>query len=341
MIFRFVWPPWALLLAGILLLGICVWALVHSRRDDDGRTGAWIRRIVLVLAVLGIGATPAVVAESEQVVSNVEVFVVVDRTGSMAAEDYNGEQPRLEGVKEDIVGLTEAFPGARYSIVAFDSSATRQLPLTTDARAVWTWADTLRQENTYYSGGSSIDRPVETLATVLERAAELNPQDVRLLFFLSDGENTDGDLSSVDASVDGFAAIAPLVDGGAVLGYGTPEGGRMRSWNGIDDPDAPYIQDTSQNPPADAISRIDEGNLRGLANVLGVTYVHRTAPTSLDFLADGVDQESIIADGRTLVTIYRDVYWPFVWIAVLLLAWEAWEQVNRLREMRGLRVSSP
>lgn len=150
MTFRFLWEPWLLAVVAVILVGVCVLALLRARRDDDGTQVSWWRRLAMVVTVLLIGATPAVPGEADEVVSNVELYIVVDRTGSMAAEDYDGGTPRLDGVRHDLVALTEAFPGSRYSLIAWDSTASRQLPLTTDARAVEAWAQTLVQENTYY-----------------------------------------------------------------------------------------------------------------------------------------------------------------------------------------------
>lgn len=336
MSFRFLWEPWALLLFAVPLIAVCVWAIVRSRRDGDGRTFAWVRRIVLVLAVAGIGATPTVITETEEVTSNLELYIVVDRTGSMAAEDYNGAQTRLTGVGNDVQELVAAFPGSRYSVISFAVQSQRELPLTTDSRAVTAWAETLRQENTWYAGGSAIDRPAALLQRTLENAQALNPQNVRLVFFLSDGENTVGDTTTGAESPSAYAAISSYVDGGAVLGYGTAQGGTMLEWTGVDDPNRPRIQDPATGQ--DAVSRIDEGNLRELAAVLGVRYAHRTAPNSLDFVADTVDVDSIVDDGRTQVSVHRDVYWPFVWVIVGLLAWEAFDAARAIREMRGQRV---
>src|SRR5690625_7117334 len=69
----------------------------------------------------------------------------------MNAEDYHGEQPRLEGVQADMERIMEMTEGSRYSIIGFDSSATQQLPLTTDAGAAAAWIDTLETEPTAYS----------------------------------------------------------------------------------------------------------------------------------------------------------------------------------------------
>ncbi|MEE6271870.1 vWA domain-containing protein [Georgenia wangjunii] len=334
MILRMAWPLWAIVsVLGPLLL-VCAVLAYRARRGGDGTALAWLRRAGMVACLTVVALAPAVPASTTTVQSNAELFFVVDRTGSMAAEDYDDGQPRLEGVRNDVVALVDAMPGARYSVVAFDSQATRQLPLTTDSRAVRTWAETLVQEITAYSAGSAVDRPLATLTTALEGAAERNPENVRLVFFLSDGENTDGDASTGDAEPASFAGLAPLVDGGAVLGYGTAEGGQMRFYDGTPSTgpgtDAPWIVDPTEpgNPPA--VSRIDETTLRRIAEQLGVDYVHRIEPGDVTPLVAGVDVEDIAADGRRDVSVYADVYWPAAAALAALLAWEAWFLARRL-----------
>src|SRR5699024_11879615 len=104
--------------------------------------------------------------------------------------------------------------------------------------------------------GSSIDRPLDELARSLTSAEERNPGNVRLVFVVTDGENTDGSASDAGGDFRSFADLEPLVDGGAVLGYGTAEGGTMRSYDGTSSTgfgtDAPYITDDTGQP---AVSR--------------------------------------------------------------------------------------
>lgn len=349
MTLRMMWPLWLLLVVFGPLLALAVWKIRTSRGE---RRRDWVRRTALVFCALMIGLTPAIPrTDTDALISNVEMFFVVDRTGSMAAEDYDGDQARLVGVREDLVALTQAMPAARYTIIGFDSQATQQLPMTTDARAVRTWAETLTQEITSYSAGSSIDRPLDELTRSLTSAQERNPGNVRLVFVFSDGENTNGSASEASGSFRSFAELAPLVDGGAVLGYGTAEGGNMRSYDGTSGTgfgtDAPYITDDTGNP---AVSRIDEDNLRTLAGQLGVPYVHRIEPGPMDDLVADVDVAQITADGRRDVTSYADVYWPFAVLLALLLAWEAWDLTREVpksgrkrarQESRSARAAPP
>ena len=83
---------------------------------------------------------------------------------------------------------------------------------------------------------------------------------------ISDGENTDG------SEMISFRDLRAEVDDGAVLGYGTAAGGRMFY------PGRGYLQDTVRK--TDALSKMDEGNLKALAKDLGLNYVQRTEKPS-------------------------------------------------------------
>ena len=340
MTLRMTWPLTLLLVVLAPTLALAVVRAVRTGRSgvaDDATRLAWLRRAAIVVVVAVIGACPATSSTQHDATGvDVEMFFVVDLTGSMAAEDWGpsaagtasgaaaptSAATRLDGVRHDIVSLVADVPGARYSVLAFDSQASRQLPLTSDARAVGAWAQTVRQEISAYSSGSLTDRPLDALGTALAGAAERNPSHVRLVFFRSDGEQT------ADGEARSYADLAPLVDGGAVLGYGTAAGGRMRSYDGaLDlDPAAPYLQDDAGG---DAVSHLDEESLRAVADQLGIPYVHRTAPDATRALVADVDAHQIATDGRRDVTTYTDLTWPFAALLGLLLAGEAWGSATR------------
>ncbi|MBX9245989.1 VWA domain-containing protein [Actinotalea ferrariae] len=325
-------PVWILLLVLLPALVFAVREALHAR---GGVRRSWFVRAGAVAAVTAIGLGPSVpTTTDEQLGVAVDVFFVVDRTGSMAAEDWSDERlPRLDGMRHDLPGLVAAVPGARYSIIAWDSQASRQLPLTTDARAVRSWAQTARQEITAFSSGSLVDRPLEPLQRALVGAAERDPGHVRLVFFLSDGEQTtDGEPAS-------YEAVADLVDGGAVLGYGTAEGGPMRSYDGAlePDPEAPYIVDDATGEQA--VSRIDEAALQAVAEQLGVPYVHRTGPDDVAGLVEGLDPEEIASDGRRDTELWQAVTWPLALVVAALLGVEAWTTARGWAPLRRRRAS--
>jgi Ca-activated chloride channel family protein len=235
----------------------------------------------------------------------------------MAAEDWAGDAPRLDGVTADIRSIAERLSGASFSLVTFDGEVTQRVPLTTDATAVVSAGDVLTQEITAYSRGSSVDEAVPELADLIGASSEENPRQRRVLFYLGDGEQTSG------AAPGSFESLAPLLAGGAVLGYGTAEGGPMREFDGgYLDPSAPvrYIKDYSSGSPVDAVSRIDETQLGQIAQQLGVGYTHRTAGQSLDPVLVGFDVGDVTSvDGARGVR--TELYWiPAIPLGVIALA---------------------
>ncbi|MDO5701498.1 MAG: VWA domain-containing protein [Bowdeniella nasicola] len=323
-------PAVSILVIGALLV---VGLIVGIR---SAGTKARVRRVAMVVAALAVVVGPTITTTTREVTSNVEVYLAVDLTGSMAAEDYNGERPRLEGVRHDVEQLVAELPGARFSVVSYSSVASRQLPLTTDTRAVRSWAETARQEITYYSVGSAIDRPVNGLLKVLAAAQERNPNNVRLLFLLTDGESTDGEGAQEDTGREApFGDLKPYIDGGAVLGYGTLAGGKMRSYDGTPSTgagsNAPYIIDPKRG--GDAISRIDERALTEVARLLEVPYLHRTEPGPLTEVTAAIDAEQLGEDGRREVDVPELVSWPIFGILALLCAWELADLIRRMREV--------
>ncbi|MBO0899162.1 VWA domain-containing protein [Cellulomonas sp. zg-ZUI222] len=348
---RAVVPVVVVLLTALPVLALCVGQALRAsgRRGAPGAPGApagtWWRRTALVVVLAVVALTPTVAAtQSGGARVGVQVWFVVDRTGSMAAEDWGPGDPvvrgpglpavpavqRLDGVRHDVVQLTRDVPGAFYSVVAFADEAGTQLPLTDDATAVRSWAQTVTQEVTAGSAGTRRDRALEVLQRSLQDAQDRDPGMVRLVFYLSDGEQT------ADEEPGSFTAIAPLVDGGAVLGYGTAAGAPMRQHDGSLDPDAPYIPDP-QDPSRPALSHADEAALREVAAELGVPYVHRDGPTPTADLVADVDVAAIAADGRADLSTHRDLVWPFALVAGVLLAAEAWAWARSSSRLRGRR----
>ncbi len=218
---------------------------------------------------------------------------------------------------EQIMGLTE---GARYSIIAFDSTATQQLPLTTDAGAARAWIDTLTTEPTSYSTGSNVDRALTPLLVEISEARSEDPDSSVLVYFLSDGENTD------ERESESFGQAAGFVDGGAVLGYGTPEGGPMKVEGGPDHGEYITGPDGEQG-----ISSIDEQQLQTIAGEIGVPYLHRTDPeVPIEGTMEGITLRPIPIESTRGVASFEDWYWVAAIPLAALLIWELGEMTYRL-----------
>lgn len=314
-------PLWAstLLFGPLLILA----AVLLVRRDRHRL--AWLRRLLIVVLLVVIALRPVTPQPGEQTERmNANVLFVVDRTGSMAAEDGPGGATRLSAAKEDMREIMEVTAGSRYSIIAFDSAATEQLPLTTDAGAARAWVDTLETEPTAYSQGSNIDRALPVLTSAVTEATEQDPDSHLIVYLLTDGENTDGEATQ------SFASLASRIDAGAVLGYGTAEGGPMKAQGGQNDGE--YITDPSG---ARGISQLDERNLRRIADQLRLPLMLRTgseeplAPTIED-----LDLHPIPLEEMGRAPSYDDWYWIASIPMTLLFIWELGAITYRLPRRR-------
>ncbi|WP_200950611.1 vWA domain-containing protein [Arthrobacter sp. Soil762] len=338
--------PWwvmAPLIAAVVLF--LVWRLVQATRERSaGMRRDWLFRSALVLLLLAAALRPGVPGGSSQAAAaDVNVFFVVDTSSSIAAEDYGDGSPRLDGVRQDIMAIAGELAGARFSLLTFDSNAIVRMPLTTDATALDTSVSVLQPQVTAFSKGSSVTAAGTLLAERLRAARDSHPERPRLVYYLGDGEQTSAKAPAA-RRLDGG-----LVDGGAVLGYGTADGGRMKENTGQgsgqgsgQDAGAGYIQDRSSGTGKDAISVIDEGRLQGIAGQLGVPYVHRSAGDPVAPMmqaADPGDFQPAPADGvgggRT------ELYWLLAAGAFLLALRETvlvLRQWLQLRPGAGVRT---
>jgi Ca-activated chloride channel family protein len=324
-IFSPVMPLPLLIGIAVVFAGFIAWQLV--RPDNRARRPSWWLRGAMVALVLLIALRPGIPGgDGETSATDTDVFFVVDTTTSIVAEDYNGSDPRLNGVKSDIVDLVGDYPGAKFALLSFDSSAVVRVPLTSDATAIVNAAGVLAPEITIYSAGSSITQAKDVLASTLQRAQTAEPDRSRVVYYFGDGEQTSS------SPVESFDESAPLVDAGFVFGYGTEAGGPMRVQTGYYDDDKTddgYVTDDSGSP---ARSVIDEQNLRAIAEQLGGEYVHRTGPGSAPVAQSGPLSTRSSGDGSTGST---ELYWIFAAALVLLLAAESITVLRRLHEVQA------
>ena len=266
--------------------------------------------LVLILAQPGFGTRAA-----PSQASDIEVLVVVDRTRSMAALDYQ-DGPRVYGAQRDLADLAGALPGARFALLTYGSEVELELPFTSDATTFGTAIETLRLEGPFDGSGSIADRPLEAMRDILERADEQHPDRRRIVVYVGDGENTeDGEQAS-------YEELEDLVDGGIVLGYGTEDGAKMPEADDLSTEDG-YIYD--QETGEDAVSRIDEDNLQEIAGQLGIDYAHRTEPGGMGAIADDFESTYAVDEGEDAPAAH-DLTWLFglVLLGLVLLELRSW-----------------
>lgn len=326
MIFQPVLNVFLLLLLCAPVAALAVIALIRAKGRDRA---LWVMRLVMLLACFVMFLRPGIPGGATQTLAtDTDIVLVVDTTASIVAEDWDGDLPRLDGVRADVQAIVEEYPGARFALITFDASADLRMPLTTDTTSLVSSLDVLRPEVTSQSRGSSIGLANQLLAETLENAAEASPDRSRMVFYFGDGEQT------VTTPPESFDSSEGFTDAGAVLGYGTTEGGPMQlTTGGLDGAGSgEYIEYQG----ADALSVIDEGNLEAIATELGVEYQHRTADAELQ-LPKAPSTTTNYAESGSVGNV-TELYWIAALVVLALLGVElarASMLVARLRLLRA------
>lgn len=329
--------PWPVLLVLTVAALAAVWWNPSSRSvPGESRASHW--RLTAAVLLLGSAALrPAVAGDQvDTAAANLNVYFVVDTTSSSVAEDYGTDRPRIEGVAADISAIAAALPGARYSVVTFDREARVRLPLTTDTTALDAAAETLVPESYQVSHGSSVTEANARLKTLLQQADTRTPERGRIVYYLGDGEQTAAEPPAP------FDIDRRLVNGGAVLGYGTSAGGRMKATTSGFDTSGNYIKDPSTGE--DARSVISEDTLRSIAGRLGVRYLHRQQGDHIGPALAGIDLERFGTSEqveRQKVHARRELYWPLLLGVAGIAAWEVGVAATALLQTRRRKQVAP
>ena len=250
-------PIWVMLI-------ICIILIIYIIKNNNKN----INQILVVVLIFLINLRIMIPSHNSQILANnLDVLFVVDNTISMNAEDYDGNNTRLFAVKKDCKYIIKRLAGARFSLITFNNTAKIITPYTKDFNITSEAIDIIEPIDELYAKGSSLNTPLETILESLKSSEEKGDK-IRILFYISDGEITD------DSSLKSYNSVAKYVNDGAVLGYGTTKGGYMKTKSRWDETEE-YIMDYSDYKYDKAISKIDEKNLKSIANDIKIDYINK------------------------------------------------------------------
>ncbi|MDR0951245.1 MAG: VWA domain-containing protein [Candidatus Ancillula sp.] len=326
--FQPVIPWWLAVIILVPLAGLCIRQIivVDSKKYDSNKF-VWVRRLLTIALMAIISFGPTIISNTENYsLTNLDYLFVVDKTGSMSAIDGDTiGTTRLDIAKQDIVNLTNILPAGKYSAISFDSVATEDVPLTSDSRAIKTWAKTLNPEISAYSEGTDLLTPRDLMIKTIDNIRAKNHNDQVIVFYISDGEDNSGtDLSD-------YNELNDLVSGGAVLGYGTQKGAKMKEYipntaNSVQSREDLYIQDPTTNQ--DAISKLNEDNLNKIASLMKIDYKLSNSSQSIVDVGNKIysknwSSEPVLQNQKT----YNLIVWPFAEVLAFLILWEMVSQL--------------
>lgn len=181
------------------------------------------------------------------------------------------------------------------------------MPFTKDVNMVFQGIETIQITDVLYATGSTLNTPLEDMIKILKASKEKGNRK-RIVFFISDGEITN------EEGLKSFAELKKYVDGGAVLGYGTERGGNMQVTDRFLNTTS-YLEDKSDYsvyPYPKAVSKIDESNLKKVADDIGVEYINMLKQSNINSKISEIKKQYEEEAGSTSKAGYTDIYYVFV-----------------------------
>lgn len=271
-----------------------------------------IRLTVLALLIFALARPQLGSSTTEIEASGIDILLAVDVSGSMEAMDFTlgGRQTnRLEVVKKVVDEFIEQRPNDRIGLLAFSGRPYLVSPLTLDHNWLRKRLESLQigmiEDGTAI--GSAIGSGTNRLRDQKSKS--------RILILLTDGMNNAGRIPPL------IAAEAAETLGIKVYTIGAGSRG-----------EAPM-------PVTDAFGRrrivqakvdIDEEILTEVAEMTGATYFRATDTASLASIYEEINKLETTTRIIKKFESYRELFSPFVFLALILLGFEIFRSKNRL-----------
>lgn len=257
--------------------------------------------------------------ENMAIASDLSVLFVIDTSVSMRALDYDGNKERFEGVINDCCYIVDELSNSKFSIITFSDTAQKVIPFTNDTDMVQAELKAISLENDLYAKGSSMNIVKDTLEKSLIEEKERQNEDTKLIVFFI----TDGEITKEGENLESFSNLSQYISDGAVMGYGTKDGGKMVNSTYSNQPNSNfyyiyYYDDTYQK--VTAISKIDENNLKKIASDLKIDYIQMSEKSNIDGKLKQIKNIESSSQGQEeKINTYQDIYYYFAIPLVILL----------------------
>jgi Ca-activated chloride channel homolog len=245
--------------------------VLHSWRNHAVRARRYLPPVLAVLLLLGLSSPESVQTREQVLPSGIDIMVVLDVSGSMAAEDFKPVN-RLEGAKEVLKSFIRGRPSDRIGLVVFGGRSVSRSPLTLQHETLNRTLASVKMGE--LPEGTAIGMAIMSGINRLMVRQDTNKKGSRIMILITDGRNN-GEIHPLDAvRFAGEHKVKIYTIG--VGGFGpapypvlTPEG-----------------KTTYRYEKAD----LDENLLKTIAARTGGTYFRATDPESMSLLFRQIDQ---------------------------------------------------
>ena len=323
--------PWLLVL--LIPLAVSAWMIFGLRKGRqtpmifsskglfEGLPVGWRARfrhlpvamMLIALLILTIAAARPRSGRTEQIVTSdgIDIMLVLDISGSMAAEDFTPEN-RLAVSKRVIADFIQGRKGDRIGLVLFAGKAFTQCPLTVDHAILTAFLE--RAEIGLIEDGTAIGMALSTATNRLRDSKAKS----RMIVLLTDGMNNKGAIDPVTAAkLAASLGIKIYTIGAGTNGYAPvpvrdPRFGVQRAQMKVE---------------------IDERTLTRVAQETGAQYFRATDAETLVAIYEKIDELEKTEIELTYLTEYNDHFPPLLLAGFALLAFGLLLETTVLRRI--------
>ncbi|HEY6324173.1 MAG TPA: VWA domain-containing protein [Thermoanaerobaculia bacterium] len=271
--------------------------------------GAWRLHLPFYLRLAALGCLAVALARpqlgyawEESLTEGIDIELVLDVSGSMAAEDFL-PQNRLAVAKQVVKQFIAGRTGDRIGLVVFSGSAMTRAPLTTDHAMLQLLVDSVELNS--LPDGTAIGVALAAAAARLRSS----PAKTRVMVLVTDGGNNAGEIDPLSA-----AAMCKGL-GLKVYTVGVGTAGRVPVPVPVQDPETGRIEIHRQLMNVS----VDEQLLRLIAQRTGGRYWKATDRRSLQEIFRDIDQLEKTPLRVKRYVRYREAFAPLALACLALL----------------------
>lgn len=276
---------------------------------QPARRGAWRLHLPFYLRLAALGCLAVALARpqlgyawEESLTEGIDIELVLDISGSMAAEDFL-PQNRLAVAKQVVKQFIAGRTGDRIGLVVFSGSAMTRAPLTTDHAMLQLLVDSVELNS--LPDGTAIGVALAAAAARLR----LSPAKTRIMVLVTDGGNNAGEIDPLSA-----AAMCKGL-GLKVYTVGVGTAGRVPVPVPMQDPETGRIEIHRQLMNVS----VDEQLLRLIAQRTGGRYWKATDRRSLQEIFRDIDRLEKTPLRVKRYVRYREAFAPLALACLALL----------------------
>lgn len=251
--------------------GSIISKLVITRKAKLKDIPFFLRIAAIILIIVALSGPRSVTKETIHKAEGIDIVLAVDASGSMAAEDFNVGNKRvnrLQAVKDVVENFIKARTNDRIGLVAFAGLAYTVCPLTMDNE--WLQKNLERIELGLIDDGTAIG------SAIVSSLSRLKASDAKskVMILLTDGMNNSGQVDPIDAARAAEAfGIKIYTIGAGTKGY------------------APFPQYVfGRKVYTQRLSDLDEESLKKIADITGGQYFRATDIDSLSEVYKKIDE---------------------------------------------------